>query len=97
MTTFDTTRWYQHSNWQHGDHCRPVVPEADSSTFIPVVTRCGYYELVDADLLTFIPERHTVERRPPKAGERRIDYNGDIITTGLDAIDDEWVIVEVPT
>jgi len=91
MTTFDTTKWYRHV--VSGD-ARPLVPEPDDSGHIPVMLRKGRYTTVLAARLTLIPERHTFERRLPKAGERCISYFGEIIVTQNDYAFERWVVVE---
>ena len=91
MTTFDTTKWYRHV--VSGD-ARPLVPEPDDTGHIPVMLRKGRYTTVLAARLTSIPERHTVERRVPKVGERYIGYYGEIIVVqGMTTIA-QWVIVD---
>jgi len=92
MSTFDTTKWYEHSKWKN-DY-RPLVSESDVNDLLPVVDRFGHYDLVDTGDLTPIPERHTVERRVPKAGERYIGYYGDIITVHCTTTIAQWVIVD---
>ena len=92
MSTFDTTRWYRDT--YRDNQCRPIVSEPDVSGFIAVVSRTEYYGLVIASSLTPIPERHTVERRVPKVGERYIGYCGDIITVHGTTTIAAWVVVD---
>lgn len=91
MSTFDTTRWYRHK-WA-GDY-RPLVSEPDSAGHLPVVLRDGRYVAVQAEYLTLIPERHTVEWRKPKTGERAISCFGEIIVALNDYAVERWVIVD---
>jgi len=91
MSTFDTTRWYEHSKWK--SDCRPLVSESDVNDLLPVVDRFGHYDLVDTGDLTPIPERHTVERRVPKAGER-FTFDGTTMVARSGLTFDRWVIVD---
>jgi len=91
MSTFDTTKWYEHSKWKYD--CRPLLSESDVNDLIPVVDRFGHYDLVDTGDLTPIPERHTVERRKLKAGDSFININGTIAVASFDINSECWVIV----
>ena len=92
MSTFDTTKWYEHSKWKYD--CRPLLSESDVNDLLPVVDRFGHYDLVDTGDLTPIPERHTVEWRLAKKGERWIGYYGEIITASHVSSIDRWVVVD---
>ena len=91
MSTFDTTKWYR-TDW--GTEYLPVVVDPDADGFIPVMGRSGAYNLMRSGFLTPIPERHTVEWRVPKVGERYIGYYGDIITVHGTTTIAAWVVVE---
>ena len=92
MTTLDTTQWYSHP-YEHD--LRPLVSDPDPDGNIPVVTRTGFYMTVTADRLgVTIPERHTVEWRKRKKGERFIKGPGTVSTAGEGNPDERWVIVE---
>jgi len=93
MPMYDTTKWYQVMGRANREF-RPLVPEPDAGNDIPVVSRRGYYDIIDASYLTFTPERHTVEWRKPKRGQRQLGYRGDIIVAEMDAIGETWVIIE---
>jgi len=91
MTTFDTARWYRHPGHRQ---VRSLVTEPDVDGVVCVVLLDGRYTTVLASYLTPIPERHAVERRVPKAGDRYIGYYGDIITASHDSSIERWVVVD---
>jgi len=93
MSMYDTTKWYQVMGRANREF-RPLVPEPDAGNDIPVVSRRGYYDIIDASYLTFTPERHTVEWRKPKKGERAIDTCGTVLTASHDWTIERWVIVD---
>ena len=92
MTTFDTTRWYRTAIGYR--KVRPLVSFTDSRGFVAAACESGIFTLVSAANLTLIPERHTVELRVPKVGERYIGYYGDIITVHGTTTIAAWVIVD---
>jgi len=89
--TFDTTKWYRH---EYDYEVRPLVADADHMGYLPVVFRDGHYNVAFANLLTPIPERHTVEWRVPKMGEQAIDYNGTLFTANHLWSTERWVIAD---
>ena len=92
MSTFDTTKWYKHQT--RTNLYRPLVTEPDGSDILPVVDRLGNYDIVDADNLTLIPERHTVELRVPKAGEFFVDSYGQVDMAAHDYEGERLVLVD---
>jgi len=91
MSMFDTTKWYRHEF--DGTERRPLVPEPDKDHVVPVVSRSGYYEIVDAENLSLIPERYTVEWRKPRVGDEYL-FDGSVVRALCNYDNERWVIVK---